>query len=73
MKHINLLWPFVTQNHFEETIKLLLANKSFQALKPFQVRMERFAFNDNSKYPLILFYFLFIYMTQTSIYLLFPM
>jgi len=53
MPHINLLWPFVTQNHFEEAIKLINENRSFQALRPFQVKLEKFGFNENSKYLFI--------------------
>jgi len=50
MPHINLLWPFVSQNHFEEGTKLLLNNPKFQRLSPFLIRLDKFAFNDNSKY-----------------------
>jgi len=50
MPHINLLWPFVSQNHFEEGIKLLKNTAAFQQLHPFQLSLDKFAFNDNSKY-----------------------
>ena len=50
-EYINLLWPFVTQNHFESGMALLQESRAFQAIAPFKVKLEKFGFNENSKHP----------------------
>eukprot|EP01130_Rhizamoeba_saxonica_P019269 TRINITY_DN9916_c0_g1_i1.p1 TRINITY_DN9916_c0_g1~~TRINITY_DN9916_c0_g1_i1.p1 ORF type:complete len:207 (-),score=33.18 TRINITY_DN9916_c0_g1_i1:245-814(-) len=50
MPHINLLWPFVPSGHFDHVSEILLNDLEFNTIAPFNIRLERFHNNENSKY-----------------------
>lgn len=42
--HINIVWPFIPNGYFYDAIKQIESNKSFQSIKPFEIKLERFSF-----------------------------
>ncbi|KAL0487904.1 hypothetical protein AKO1_008899 [Acrasis kona] len=50
MPHINLLYPFVPPNCFEDAVKSLESDLTFKQLRPFNVIMQNIQYKDDAKY-----------------------
>lgn len=48
--HINLLWPFVPQTEFSDSVAKITQNSRFRSIRPFKIRLSTFSFTRGSRY-----------------------